>query len=69
MDLGVRLEEMERLKAKARSGTRTDLTSQSQDWEVAAPKDFRETAHLVGEAIGMSAASYRRAQPVTGMSR
>lgn len=57
--LGKKLEELERPKALARQGTRTDLTSSPREEEVGRPTD-----KVIGDAIGLSGTSYWRAKHV-----
>jgi ParB-like chromosome segregation protein Spo0J len=59
--LGKALEELERPKARERQGERTDLTSCSREHEVAQPT---RTRNIVGDAVGMSGATYQRAKHV-----
>ena len=60
--IGKRLEELERPKAAARSGARTDLTSVAGETEVREP--YRRVTEVVGEALGISRAQYERAREV-----
>lgn len=70
VDLGIRLEELERPKAKERQGTRFDLrpTSGPGGPEVDDPETNR-TAHVVGEALGLSRNTYKRIKTVVTTAR
>jgi len=64
VSLGQQIEDLERPKAEARSGARTDLTSGSVDPEVA----YGKTYDIVGKALGMSGATYKRARRVLAVA-
>jgi len=68
VDLGLRLEELERPKAKERQGERTDLTSRASAREVEFdPKN--PTTSVVGPALGLSTDMYKRAKYVVQVAR
>lgn len=58
--MGSRIEDLERPKAQARQGARTDLTSGSTDPEV----EYAKTNDVVAEALGISPSTYKRAKTV-----
>jgi hypothetical protein len=58
---GIELEQIQKLKAKENQGKRNDLTSESIDPYV---KKTQKTDTIVGEKVGMSGPSYRRAKRV-----
>lgn len=60
VSLGRQLEELERPKAQERQGSRNDLTSGSVEPEVL----YAKTDKVVGEALGVSQSTYKRAKTV-----